>query len=117
MATQDMLEFAIVLHREIGKKTTSAYASATVAHKLIRAATSLHKRYEAACSYEWATTEDYERQTERKEAAVTAMLAPYGITAAFQRDPRGAPIKLVFPSGITNDWGSEGYCVPTREGK
>ncbi len=30
-------------------------------------------------------------------------------------DPRGAALKLVLPSGQTNDFGREGYCVP--EGK
>lgn len=36
-------------------------------------------------------------------------------TAIFDGDPRGACVKLKFPSGRTNDWAKEGYCVPTRE--
>lgn len=29
-------------------------------------------------------------------------------------DPRGCTVKLIMPSGETNDWGKEGWCVPTR---
>lgn len=34
----------------------------------------------------------------------------------FQGDPRGCTVKLIFPNGETNDWGKEGWCVPTGEG-
>lgn len=33
----------------------------------------------------------------------------------FSGDPRGATVKLTFADGFTNDWGKEGYCVPTEE--
>jgi hypothetical protein len=33
----------------------------------------------------------------------------------FSGDPRGCTVKLVFADGFTNDWGNEGYCVPTEE--
>jgi hypothetical protein len=33
----------------------------------------------------------------------------------FQGDPRGATVKLNFKNGATNDWGKEGWCVPTRD--
>ena len=31
----------------------------------------------------------------------------------FSGDPRGCTVKLVFADGFTNDFGKEGYCVPT----
>lgn len=37
-----------------------------------------------------------------------------GATAVvFSGDPRGCTVKLVFADGFTNDFGKEGYCVPT----
>jgi hypothetical protein len=33
----------------------------------------------------------------------------------FSGDPRGATVKLILPNGETNDWGKEGWCVPTRD--
>lgn len=33
-----------------------------------------------------------------------------------QGDPRGCTFKLVFADGATNDWGREGWCVPTLVG-
>lgn len=122
MATQDMLEFAIVLDHAVNPDRSGAvpivrtFGVAELASKLIRAAGSLHKRYEAACSYPWASTEAYETATARKEIAVAMLMKPFGIDVEFQRDPRGAAIKLKLPSGRTNDWGGEGYCVPTKAG-
>lgn len=118
MASIDQLEFAIVLHRELNLKVNvwSAHHCAHIAHRLIRAAASLHKRYEAACSYEWACTEAYEHGTERKEAAVTKLLAIYGLKATFGRDPRGASISLKLPSGLCNGFCADGYSVPGKGG-
>lgn len=50
-----------------------------------------------------------EQCTQRK---VRMLLAPHGIKPVFQGDPRGAVLKLVVPSGKTNDWGGTGICVP-----
>lgn len=33
----------------------------------------------------------------------------------FSGDPRGCTVKLTFADGFTNDFGGEGYCVPTEE--
>lgn len=68
---------------------------ANVVDKLQRLARSLHKRYEAACSYEWANTPEYERKTERTEekAAQLARTIP-GLVVEHQRDPRGWPLIL-----------------------
>ncbi len=48
----------------------------------------------------------------RAAARIEAILAPYPIKPKFQGDPRGAVVKLVVPSGNTDDWGREGICVP-----
>ena len=50
----------------------------------------------------------------RAETRITSALAQFGATAAFSGDPRGACVKVVVPSGKTNDWGRTGICVPTR---
>lgn len=49
----------------------------------------------------------------RTEAAVVATAQRLGCGVVFQGDPRGATIKLVLPSGYTDDWAREGLCVPT----
>ncbi len=33
----------------------------------------------------------------------------------FQGDPRGCTVKLILKNGETNDWGKDGWCVPTGE--
>ena len=130
MATQkqEEYEFSIVLHEALSTRACAvgkghedpdyerpivrAHIVAELASKLVRAAKSLHRRYEAECSYEWADTDAYRSATERKEKAVAKLMKPYGIDCVFNGDPRGAPIKLKLPTGKTNDWGGEGYCVP-----
>lgn len=46
-------------------------------------------------------------------ARVERLCAPYGVKPVFQGDPRGAVLKLVVPSGKTDDWGQTGVCVPS----
>lgn len=55
-------------------------------------ARSLHKRYEAMCSYEWANTEKYEKATDSLEDRAQGIADALGITLGLQRDPRGWPI-------------------------
>ena len=43
---------------------------------------------------------------------IKALLAPYNVVPDFSGDPRGAVVKLVVPSGRTDDWGETGLCVP-----
>jgi hypothetical protein len=38
-----------------------------------------------------------------------------GCGVVLKGDPRGATVKLVMPNGATNDWGKEGWCVPTQD--
>jgi hypothetical protein len=116
MASQniDIIEFGIVLHEAIQDQDpqhlASPYRTAKLASALMRAAKSLHRRYKEACNRDVGT--DYENQTDKKERAVVAMLKPYGIRPIFCHDPRGASIRLVLPTGRTNGFGGEGYCVP-----
>ena len=55
-----------------------------------------------------------DRQTARIERHLTELLAKYSIKPDFQGDPRGCCVKLIVPSGKTDDWGRTGLCVPTR---
>ena len=48
----------------------------------------------------------------RTTALVRAAI-PAGFTAIINGDPRGAVLKIVVPSGYTNDWGAVGVCVPS----
>jgi hypothetical protein len=60
--------------------------------ELGKLAKSLHKRYENACNYQWATTDKYERATERMEEKAVKLGQAIGITIDLQRDPRGWPL-------------------------
>ena len=59
--------------------------------KLQKLASSLRKRYEAACSYEWACTTEYERRTDKLELKAQTLAKDLGVFLEIQRDPRGWP--------------------------
>lgn len=59
-----------------------------------------------------AWTEKRDRQLEKRIRSIVEGLGP-GFGVIFQGDPRGCTVKVVVPSGRTNDWGREGICVPT----
>jgi hypothetical protein len=68
------------------------YQVTRAVHDLGKIAKSLHKRYENACNYQWATTDTYEKRTENLEAKAQALGEEIGITVGHQRDPRGWPL-------------------------
>ena len=57
-------------------------------------------------------TEKREQQLERRIRTIVKELGP-AYDVVFQGDPRGCTVKVVLPSGKTNDMGREGICVPT----
>ena len=59
-----------------------------------------------------AWCEKREQQLEKRIRAIVAELGQ-GFGVVFSGDPRGNTVKIVLPSGRTNDVGREGYCVPT----
>lgn len=56
--------------------------------------------------------ESYDKRTNVIRRKLAAVLKPYGATALTGGDPRGCTVKLVLRSGLKNDFGGEGYCVP-----
>ena len=68
----------------------------------------LHRLAEQACNVPEASLDRIQQLRTR----IKRILKPYKITPHFQDDPRGAVVKLQVPSGVTNDWGRMGICVP-----
>ena len=104
----DNLEFAAIVARETNG-TFNAIQAAHYADHLI----TLARRHHTACE-RYCNDADFKPETiERIEEQITDNLGGSGMAAIFQRDPRGATVKLTMPSGYTNDWGQTGVCVPT----
>jgi hypothetical protein len=104
---QEWSKFVAVLARE--KPECSASEVAEQAVSLRSLARALQADNEAQCNDEgWS-----EKKSDALAARAEKLLAMFGLAARVQHDPRGASLKLVLPSGRTNDWGHEGYCVPT----
>ncbi len=84
------------------------------ATKLMRLAEQHHKFMEDQCN----GVEVYTRQgtprgpLAKNRAAIKQLLADIGCGVHFGGDPRGCTVKIKFPDGATNDWGSDGWCVP-----
>lgn len=111
----DRLEFAIVLAHELSELSKQAYPVAKLASALIAAHRRLHRMAEDNCNgfHTEAESDAHDAKVERARNRVAKMLAPYGITAVFGGDPRGAVLKLTLPrTKRTNGGGNEGYQVP-----
>jgi hypothetical protein len=80
-----------------------------------------HRLMEAQRNGEWPYDRSYDGESEptcltaaRKRIRDLAKRA--GASGViFSGDPRGCTVKLTFPDGATNDFGKEGWCVPTGE--
>ena len=77
---------------------------------LARAAESLRKRYEAACSYQWADTDEYRAKTERAENRIIERVKALGLHAYLQTDPRGATL-YVDSKPIPDDNYTQAICI------
>ena len=112
-------EFARTLRRECaavaetGEHPDAIFGYLLIlARRLMRYAATYHRLQEIDCN---RGLTDAERAKEgRVEAAVTKLVAPYGMTPIFSGDPRGCCLKLTLPSGYTDDMAHEGLCVPIR---
>ena len=114
---------------------------ADTARKLLQVATTLHRLALAELNGDWPASNGGKRavspcpKCERKWVLSTfkrdrktgvkvcpdcaaesraRALMPRGFKAVINGDPRGAVLKIVVPSGKTNDFGQEGIIVPAR---
>lgn len=105
MNTKHMLEFAAILTKEFPDKSIAQIADEGYAlHLLAKQLQRLNVQY---CNGDV----DSEVYTAKKDK-IKAKVKQLGYGGYFNGDPRGAAIKLHLPSGLTNDWGREGWCVP-----
>lgn len=94
-------------------------ASATSAAWLIRLATRYDKMMVDYCNGDFeAYDQDGELTPKHKELreAIEAAAKEHNCGAILGGDPRGCVFKLILPNGETNDFGKEGWCVPTKGG-
>lgn len=90
---KDQIQAAIHLAALIGQNDNTRHPLnvSTGCYDLAKMAGNLHKRYENACCYPWASGEKYERATERLEQKAFELAERLGIKLELQTDPRGWP--------------------------
>lgn len=111
MGSTDCARFFTVLAREYPKASESAITDAGVG--LIYCATRQARIALKLCNGD-ITQESFDRRRRELEKLVGVIVRPLSdsVEVVFNNDPGGAALKLVLPSGRTNDFGGEGYCVP-----
>ena len=97
-----------------GRYGGSVQAATDLARLILRNASSLDRLAVKQCNEPW--TDGDEKQVEQARERINAACKTWGIVPNYSRDPRGAVVKLLLPSGRHNSWGGaeEGFCVPTR---
>lgn len=103
------------------RKHGNPAATESDARKLIRLAGRHHKYMEGQCNGKWPY-KDWNGENGHppivescRGEARTAAARVGAVAVLFSGDPRGATVKLKFKDGATNDFGSEGWIVPTSE--
>lgn len=85
---------------------------------LIRLATKYQKMCEDACNYPGCEMYDAEGEptpeTAKLEEALRTAANEHNCKIKLGGDPRGCTAKLILPNGDTDDFGKEGWCIPTR---
>jgi sugar phosphate isomerase/epimerase len=98
-----------------GNPKLSEHDIKRIADLLMRHGTTYCRLQEDACNLEMNDRQQarHDKREKQIEARVTQLCEELGAKPDFQGDPRGHTIKLVVPSGKTDDWGATGICVPT----
>ena len=94
------------------------YEARKLALLILRHALTYERIQVAWCNEEMSDrrTRYMEHREELLEKRIRAIVSELGLAGVtFSGDPRGATVKVLLPSGKTNDWGHEGYCVPIPE--
>ena len=112
--TRDKMEFAaaLALHLpSLPERTINPTSAVSFAERIMHLGTSYKRFAEAHCNRELTPAE--QRKWLHIANRIAKLCSEWGIQPRIQNDPRGCTVKLVVPSGYTNDWGKEGICVPT----
>lgn len=110
-----LLRYAATLQRIAELRCSSEAAD----RDRVRCPAEADLKYECCCDFGYQTPgkhSDVPRvgaQSKRIEYRVWQLCKAAGLKPIFSGDPRGAVVKLVMPSGVTNDWGRTGLCVPS----
>lgn len=105
---RDKLEFVAVLQRELPEQ--SVYSVVSLAQKLMRLGATHCRLCTQWCNGPWDDKD--EKRLDRVRERIELTLNGTGIKAACGGDPRGATVKLTFPSKVSNSFAGDGYCVP-----
>lgn len=81
---------------------------------ILRDAATHHRLCETDCND--GLTDKQSRQSDACERRITERVKALGpgFGVMFSGDPRGATVKILLPSGYSDSWGGEGFCVPVR---
>lgn len=106
---RDITEFAAILAQAApGKSENHISWLADEFMKLGRAYARLQERYCNVGDLPPALG----RREKKIESGLAALAATLAATVVFSGDPRGATVKLRLPSGRSNSFGGDGWCVP-----
>ena len=78
---------------------------------ILRHAASLQRLAVQHCNV--GLTDAQEKRSHTLRLRIAEICQKHGATPMMHGDPRGACVKILHPKLPNNDWGGEGYCVPT----
>jgi hypothetical protein len=106
--SKDRDEFVAILAREFPDRSSAEVIG--LAGELMRLGRQYGRLQEAACNGE--LTADQLKREARVEQYIRGICREWKMGCILSGDPRGATVKLKLPSGKSNSWGGEGWCVP-----
>lgn len=116
MTKQEILNREAFVKRCADESKICWFESEKLARLILRHGATYQRIQELYCNEpmnerQQARVEKKETAIERRIKGLCEMMG-FGVPK-FSGDPRGHTIKLTLPSGYTDDWGREGFCVPS----
>lgn len=108
---QDILKFVAVMQKEFN---LPVHHTASLCSGLLRLGRALDNNAVNDCN---GVGEGWDKKREKIEDRIDNLFSDFGINNSpflSGGDPRGCVLKIIVPSGYTDDWGREGVCVPYK---
>jgi hypothetical protein len=110
---RDLIDFALILGQEVPRVRedhTSWLSDMLV--RLCEINNALDALNEAGCNYGLTPRQEKRNEKLDAEAIARCRVLGLGFDAKLTGDPRGVPIKVILPSGRSNSFVGDGWCVP-----
>lgn len=112
---RERLVYEIMRSKRYKTKNFSFEVISEYINNVMDIAKEIHEICMLGCNTTTGFSQSMYNHLDRLEKSALDISDPFNIEIIVSKDPRGSALKLVLPSGYTDDFAREGFCVPNSD--